>query len=115
MNLHAILARGVLMLLFGLGLAIAVAYQRHAGAAGERDRLLEPVLLPTVIVRPTAADLAMAQNDAAESRVVIAPLAQATPRQRAPQAQLGAPLLPRLGLDMPYYSFGKAMPRMRKE
>lgn len=64
-------------------------------------------LLPTVTVRPSIAELAAAKALDARAlgsgAVVVAMHA------------LGGGNAPRSGLDMPYYSFGKTMYRLRKE
>jgi hypothetical protein len=65
------------------------------------------VLLPTVSVRPGAAELAAAK--AIEARTVGAGAIVVAMRT------MGGGLAPRSGLDMPYYSFGKSVYRLRKE
>ena len=68
---------------------------------------LSPVMLPTVTVRPSAAEIAAAHAldaRAIGSGAVVVAL-----------HTLGGGLAPRSGLDMPYYSFGKSSYRLRKE
>ena len=69
--------------------------------------LLSPVMLPTVTVRPSAAEIAAAHAldaRAIGSGAVVVAL-----------HTLGGGLAPRSGLEMPYYSFGKSSYRLRKE
>ena len=64
-------------------------------------------LLPTVTVRPGAAEIAAAKAldaKALGSGVVVVAM-----------HTLSGGLLPRTNLDMPYYSFGKSVYRLRKE
>ena len=65
------------------------------------------VLLPTVSVRPGAAELAAAK--AIEARAI------GTGAVVVAMHAMGGGLAPRSGLDMPYYSFGKSVYRLRKE
>jgi hypothetical protein len=65
------------------------------------------VLLPTISVRPGAAELAAAK--AIEARAV------GTGAVVVAMRTMGGGLAPRSGLDMPYYSFGKSVYRLRKE
>jgi hypothetical protein len=65
------------------------------------------VLLPTVSVRPGAAEIAAAK--AIETREIGAGAIVVAMRA------MGGGLAPRSGLDMPYYSFGKSVYRLRKE
>jgi len=69
--------------------------------------LMPTVLLPTVTVRPGAAEIAAAR--ALDARAVGTVVAVATVRA------LGGGMAPGSGLDMPYYSFGKTVYRLRKE
>jgi hypothetical protein len=82
-------------------------------AAAVSTRLSAIVELPTIDVRPSAEDMA----DAAR-QTDVRMLAAAHSVPVVAHAQLMhtvAPSLPSLGLDMPYYSFGKALPRVSKE
>jgi hypothetical protein len=67
----------------------------------------ETTLLPTITVHPSADDIAAAHaldaRVAATGAVVV-----------ALHAASGG-MMPRSGLDMPYYSFGKSVYRLRKE
>ena len=73
---------------------------------GALAALLPTVSLPTVAVRPTPAELAAAR--ALDSRALGAGAVVAL-------HTLGGGMAPRSGLDMPYYSFGKSVYRLRKE
>jgi hypothetical protein len=114
MNMNAILIRSSILMIVALVLAFsalrpmssaqaqsAVPAAKHAVAV-----VNAPVLLPTIKVRPSAADLAEAQQadaeliEAADTDVVYETL---------------APNMPSLRMDMPYYSFGKALRRGVKE
>jgi hypothetical protein len=76
----------------------------------ERDALaalLPMVELPTVSVHPDAAEIAAAR--ALDARALGAGAAVAVVHA------LGGGMAPGSGLDMPYYSFGKSVYRLRKE
>jgi hypothetical protein len=64
-------------------------------------------LLPTVTVRPSGAELAAAK--ALDARAL------GTGAVVVAMHALGGGMVPRSGLDMPYYSFGKTVYRLRKE
>ena len=67
----------------------------------------QATLLPAVVVRPSAAELAAAKaldEHAAGTRVVVVAV-----------HTLSGGVLPRSILDMPYYSFGKSVYRVSKE
>jgi hypothetical protein len=68
-----------------------------------------PVVLPTINVRPTAADIAAALQSE-DDEVTAAFIEAAQVQTIGSRASL-----PGLHLDMPYYSFGKALPRGSKE
>ena len=121
MNMHAVFIRGILMVAFSMALCVVIAQRayspqplRIAAAtpfAVHRNVVGQPaaVVLPTVHVRASAAEIAAAwanTDDAASALYMRSPA--------------GAPLearatLPGLHLDMPYYSFGKLLPRVGKE
>ena len=120
MYLQALLIRAAVAVATGLMLTAAV-FTNHGGhtaqaaapaatiAKSPRSAVSEPVMLPTIHVHPTAADLAAAaipkQNPARfviEVALPDLPAATSTP-------------LHGLNVDMPYYSFGKVLPRIGKE
>jgi hypothetical protein len=81
---------------------ITVRPDRDALAA-----LLPTVTLPTVSVHPGPAELAAAR--ALDARAIGTGVVVATVHA------LGGGMAPGSGLDMPYYSFGKSVYRLRKE
>jgi len=120
MYLQALLIRAAVAVATGLMLTAAV-FTNHGGqtaqaatpaatiAKSARSAISAAVMLPTIHVRPTAADLAAAatpkQNPAhfvIEVALPDLPAAASTP-------------LRGLNVDMPYYSFGKVLPRIGKE
>jgi hypothetical protein len=125
MNMTSILTRALILVAFGAGVFIAIANRverTHAptiAAAATKTAStkaapgLPVVELPTISVRPTTKELAdaMTENDDAEGS-----MARAIPATNRPQyLRTVTPTLPTLGMDMPYYSFGKALPRVSKE
>lgn len=121
MYLQALLIRAAIAVATGLMLTAAM-FIDHGGSAAHavtpaatmaksaRSIMPEPVTLPTIHVHPTAADLAAAaipkQNPA---RFVIEVALPALPASAASTLPRG------LNVDMPYYSFGKVLPRIGKE
>jgi hypothetical protein len=115
MNMTSLLVRALMLAVFATG-AITVAAFNHdehtaapvtyAVAARNASHAVE---LPTVSVRPTAAEIADAMREDSSFQVAHAISTSHTRSSRV------TPTLPSLGLDMPYYSFGKAMPRVSKE
>ena len=69
--------------------------------------LLPMVTLPTVTVHPSSAEMAAARALDARALGTVAVVATVH--------ALGGGMAPGSGLDMPYYSFGKAVYRLRKE
>ena len=117
-------------MLYALGAGVAsLPYQSKANAAhdavpGDADiptlptitvhpdrdalaSLLPMVTLPTVSVHPTSAEIAAARALDARTLGTVAVVATVH--------ALGGGMAPGSGLDMPYYSFGKAVYRLRKE
>lgn len=116
-------------MLYALGAGVAsLPYQSSkahaAGVAGDGDiptlptvtvrpdedalaALMPTVTLPTVTVHPNPAEIAAARAlDARAVGTVAAVVAVHA---------LGGGMAPGSGLDMPYYSFGKSVYRLRKE
>src|SRR5436305_1701485 len=115
MNMNAMLIRSSILMAVALVLTFsAVRQMPSAHAQSIVTHATEqavaganaPVLLPTVKVRPSAADLAEARQadavliEAVDTDVVYDTL---------------SPNMPSLRMDMPYYSFGKALRRGVKE
>jgi hypothetical protein len=122
MNMQAVLIRATIMLIMCFGISIAltarnsVPTNQHAAVAVVRAAVAssrEPaVVLPTISVRPSAAEIAAAMNGD------ITEFDDASDFVSAAQDQPifnTAVSLRSLRLDMPYYSFGKALPRVSKE
>ena len=117
MNMQAVMIRGVLLVAMSLALCVAIVHRAYTRpylpttASATRAPLGQPapVVLPTINVRPSAADIAAAlesDDDAAVASFIEAASVQ----------KLGSRAsLPGLHLDMPYYSFGKTLPRVSKE
>jgi predicted alpha/beta hydrolase family esterase len=122
MNMTSILTRALILVAFGAGVSIAIANRverTHAPAiagalkvanAQTASPVAAAVELPTISVRPSMTELADAMNENDETVS-----AHAVPASNRPQYLRAAPTLPTLGMDMPYYSFGKALPRVSKE
>ena len=114
MNMTSLLVRALMLAVFATGVITVAAFNRderpaapvtHAVAVRAASATVE---LPTVSVRPTAAEIADAMREDSSFQVAHAISTSHTRSSRAPT-------LPSLGLDMPYYSFGKALPRVSKE
>jgi hypothetical protein len=117
-NMQAVMIRGILIVAMSMALCVAVihrAYTQPQFSTGmptlARATLGQPapVVLPTISVRPTAADIASAlesEDDEAAAAFIEASQVQSLGSRAS---------LPGLHLDMPYYSFGKALPRVSKE
>ena len=114
MNMQAVVIRSILVLAMSLGVGVVALSRAHpqpqlahvpAAAANE------PVTLPTISVRPSAADIAAAlesEDDfAAAAYIQDAALLDY-------QAHAGTHL-PGLHLEMPYYSFGRTLTRVSKD
>lgn len=123
MNMQAVLIRGAILLAMCFGLSVAMLHNEPvsgtvvtSAAAGMSAKAVRseaaPIVLPTVSVRPTAKELALALSSDDDDSDNTATLIDVT-RDRA----LGdsSVTLRSLHLDMPYYSFGKALPRVSKE
>ena len=125
MNMQALTIRAVVMAVVCLALSLAMVFGHPQaappaahGATAVKVTVTgrpaaspaAPVLLPTVSIRPSLAELSAAENAGN-----IRPKSAGTAGHNAARASVAAPTLPSLGLDMPYYSFGKALPRVSKE
>jgi len=115
MNLNALLIRGAVFMVFATILAfsairpVATAHAQSTPVAAIRVAAA-PVELPTITVRPSAADLIEARGDAGHpARVLIDAVATEDIYETL------TPNMPSLRMDMPYYSFGKALRRGVKE
>ena len=111
MNMTSLLVRALMLAVFSTGVITVAAFNRGEPAAAPVTHALatnDAVELPTVSVRPTAAEIADAMREDSTFQVAHAIATSHTRSSRAPT-------LPSLGLDMPYYAFGKALPRVSKE
>ena len=125
MNMQALLIRATVLAVLCVGLSVAMVNRHPVAQTLARTSAIaaqpmqapivatEPVLLPTVVVRPSAADLAEAVRDENADSEESPTLIEAAVT-RTLYATI-APALPNVRLDMPYYSFGKVLPRVRKE
>ena len=118
MYLQALLIRAAVAVTTGLMLtaAILVDHTVHASAAPvaavaepPRSAIPAPVTLPTIHVHATATELAFAS--APQNHDDGLAIDAAVPDMSAPSS----PSLRGLSADMPYYSFGKTLPRIGKE
>jgi len=117
MNMQAVMIRGILLVAMSMALCVAIVHRaytqpyQNATASAARAPLGQPApfVLPTINVRPTAADIAAAM-ESADDEVVASFIEAASVQSLGSRAAL-----PGLHLDMPYYSFGKTLPRVSKE
>jgi len=116
MNMTSLLVRALMLAVFATGVVTVAAFNRGETAPVAVTPALvarvanDTVELPTVSVRPTAAEIADAMREDSTFAVAHAISTSHTRISRAASSTL-----PSLGLDMPYYSFGKALPRVSKE
>ena len=115
MNLNALLIRGAVFMVFATILAfsairpVATAHAQST-AVTAATVAAAPVELPTITVRPSAAERMEALGDAGRSAAVLVDAAATEEIY-----QTLTPNMPSLRMDMPYYSFGKALRRGVKE
>jgi hypothetical protein len=116
MNMTSLLVRALMLAVFATGVISVAAFNRDPSAAAPVMHTIaaqansNTVELPTVSVRPTAAEIADAMREDSSFQV-----AHAIATSHTRSSRLSSTTLPSLGLDMPYYSFGKALPRVSKE
>lgn len=120
-TMHAVVVRGILIVAMSMGLCVAIVHHAYtaqsyssvaAVSVAKRAPLGQPapVVLPTISVRPTAADIAAAM-ESSDDQAVASFIEAASMQTLSSRATL-----PSLHLDMPYYSFGKAaLQRVSKE
>lgn len=120
MYLQALLIRAAVAAATGLMLTAAI-FIGHGGQAAHattpttkatsaRSAMPEPVTLPTIHVHPTAAELASASMPKqTPARLVFETALPELSASSAPISLRGS------SIDMPYYSFGKVLPRIGKE
>ncbi len=121
MYMQAVLIRATILLIMCLGLTIAMTHlnpaqgsllqasSAHAMTAGSG---VPAVVLPTIDVRPNAAEIEAAMNGETTEFDDVPRFIDSTGDQPMFNTAVS---LRSLRLDMPYYSFGKALPRVSKE
>ena len=119
--MHAVMVRGILIVAMSMGLCVAIVHHAYTAqsyspvttaSVVKRAPLGQPapVVLPTINVRPSAADIAAAM-ESSDDQAVASFIEAASMQTFSSRATL-----PSLHLDMPYYSFGKAaLQRVSKE
>lgn len=119
MNLQALLIRATASIAFGLIATAAIVIARPATnstvpvntATAHAAYAPQPVVLPTIHVRPTATErLAATASRRASASGNTVVFVHAVRHDESTQTSL--PVLRGLGSDMPYYSFGKVLPRI---
>ena len=122
MYLQALLIRAAIGVATGLMLTVAI-FANHGGhgaqaatpaaiiAKSARSAISEPVMLPTIHVRPTADELAAASAPKRSPARLVIDVALPD----LPAASTASTSLRGSSIDMPYYSFGKVLPRIGKE
>jgi len=113
MNLNALLIRGAVFMAFVTILAFSAirpVTMAHAQSTVDATAAA-PVELPTITVRPSAAELMEARGAADAETAGVLVDAAATEEMY----ETLTPNMPSLRMDMPYYSFGKALRRGVKE
>ena len=130
-NMQAVLIRAVVLLVMCLGFSVAMighkpaqaslvpapvatpAHMTAAVATAQSPMVVLPTtMLPTISVRPSAAEIAAALNDDTSSYDDAPKFTKAAQERQLLDTTVS---LRSLRLDMPYYSFGKALPRVSKE
>jgi hypothetical protein len=122
MYLQALLIRAAVAVATGLMLTLAI-FANHGGQAAQaatpaatvaesaRNATPEPVTLPTIHVRPTTDELAAASAPKRSPAQLVIEVALPD----LPAASTASTSLRGSSIDMPYYSFGKVLPRIGKE
>jgi hypothetical protein len=130
-NMQAVLIRAVVLLVMCLGFSIAMIGQKPAQARLVQSPVSAPArvttaiaivqqpmvvvpttMLATISVRPSAAEIAAAMNEDSSSLDDAPKFTKAAQKRPLLDSTVS---LRSLRLDMPYYSFGKALPRVSKE
>jgi len=122
MNMQAVLIRGILLVAMSMAMCLAIVQRAYSHrqmpqAAPALVRASAPatlgqpaaVVLPTITVKPSVREIvaALESNDDFAAAAFI---------EAAQTQSVGhSGVLPGLHLDMPYYSFGKTLPRVSKE
>src|SRR5512140_1577037 len=124
MNLNALLIRGAIFMVVATILAVT-GTQHMPVANAQSSAIVHPaplavassqpsiVVLPTISVRPSAADLLAADQADGDTAADRGALIEAATTGSIYETL--TPNMPSLRMDMPYYSFGKALRRGVKE
>lgn len=129
MNMQALLIRATFMAMLAIGLSLAMIHVRaNKHSQDSMQTALHPIsqaiggkvqrtgavaiMLPTIHVRANAHQSVSDKNS--DSNIASSSNRIVENEQRKLSDAL-TPSLHRLRLDMPYYSFGRAMPRASKE
>jgi len=114
MNTRIALRLWLALALFGLD-ALVWAYAVHSGpnrvttaAASAPNTTLPAVMLPSITVRPDADTLAAYAETGSNSGTAL-------DLEPIDNVVANMPTLPHLRLSVPYYSFGKLLPHVRKD
>jgi len=114
MNLNALLIRGTVFMVFAMIMAFSAirpVTSAHAQSTiAVANTAAAPVVLPTITVRPSAAELMEARGEAGQSAGALIETSASDEIY-----ETLTPNMPSLRMDMPYYSFGKALRRGVKE
>jgi hypothetical protein len=125
MNMISIVTRVAILVGFGAVVSVAMINRvdhaqptkmvatTNAAPARVASSASKIVELPTISVRATTKELADAMND--DGDVAFSPARRVQAANHPQTLRNVTPTLPSLGMDMPYYSFGKALQRVGKE
>ncbi|HZP64994.1 MAG TPA: hypothetical protein VFB32_01680 [Rudaea sp.] len=119
MSVQPVLIRGGLLLALSLGLPFAVLHNdvttasaASAATPNPGTRAPAPVVLPTISVRPSAEEIALAMRGDDAATEATGGFVEVSQPRVAGEAPVS---LHSVHLGMPYYSFGKALPHLSKE
>jgi len=121
MYMQAFIVRFVFVGVFGLGIVLSTAFRQpeaqaaamHGSAVTAPETATAPAALPTVTLSTVHVTASSSTHLVARTaHVDPAPAAHVTTSEAGGH---GGGLAPTLRLDMPYYSFGKMLPRVGKE
>lgn len=123
MYMRAVTVRIVYVSLMGLGILLGATLRQSAvqaapaTAANAAQPAVEIAALPLVTLPTVHVQTRALRAGSPRAAAVAAVETDARVRMRidAPSGAVGGASLPSLRLDMPYYSFGKLLPRVGKE
>ncbi len=128
MSMQALLIRATFMAMLVIGLSLALIHSHankhpvevpHAyshpiartGVVQAKSVAADLIMLPAIHVRASIDQRAGAEN----ARDAVSRSSRVVDNESRGLYETLTPSLPKLRLDMPYYSFGRAMPRASKE